>query len=141
MINLEKSQQISKISTNLENLDSLDENLDAAKCRLKSLYLKNLNKKKNCGLDTKDSLHLDLAWYRLSRPPGLEKTHFGLTEIWSSSPFACKFNTFYLKNCCFTKPIKKQKTHIFLRTGFFLRKSFFINKELKFFVLNAWKLF
>jgi hypothetical protein len=42
----QKSQQILKISTNLENLDSLDENLDAAKSRLKSLYLKNLDKKK-----------------------------------------------------------------------------------------------
>ena len=77
----QKSQQILKISTNLENLDSLNENLDAAKYPLKSLYLKNLDREKNCGLDTKDSLDLNLAWYRLSRPPGLEKNHFGLTEI------------------------------------------------------------
>ena len=44
-INLKKSQQILKISTNLKNLDSLDENLDAAKSRLKSLDLKNLDLK------------------------------------------------------------------------------------------------
>ncbi len=54
-----------------------------------------------------------------------EKDHFGLSEIWSSSPFACKLNTFYLKNCCFTTSIKKQKKH-FLENWFFLRKSIFL---------------
>jgi len=44
---LDKSQKVSqilKILTNLENLNSLDENLDAAKSRFKSLNFKNLDR-------------------------------------------------------------------------------------------------
>ncbi len=51
------------------SLDDLDKNHDAAKSWLKSLDLKILTEK--VGLDTKDSLDLDLDWSRMSRPPGL----------------------------------------------------------------------
>ncbi len=68
---LDKSPKSRQISTNLNNLDRLDENLDAAKSRLKSLDFKNLDREKKAGLYTKDSLDLDLNWSRLSRPPGL----------------------------------------------------------------------
>ncbi len=45
-----------KILTNLKNLDSLDENLDATKSRLKSLDFKNLNREKKVDLDMMDIL-------------------------------------------------------------------------------------
>jgi hypothetical protein len=45
-----------KVSTNLKNLDSLDENLDAAKSQLKSLDFKNLDEKKKDDLDRRENL-------------------------------------------------------------------------------------
>jgi hypothetical protein len=63
LINLEKSQQISKISTNLENLNSLDENLDAAKSRLKSLDFKNLDRENKKLVSTVEKiLTLKKSW-------------------------------------------------------------------------------
>ncbi len=79
--NLDKSRQISTISTRL------DKNLDASKSQLKSLDFKNLDREKKSwsrhdghsrrfskvSLDTMDVLDLDLDWSRTSRPPGLPK--------------------------------------------------------------------
>ncbi len=49
---LDKSQ---KVTTNLKNLDSLDENLDAAKSQLKSLDFKISTKKKKYYLDRREN--------------------------------------------------------------------------------------
>ena len=73
------------VSIQISTQPSLDENLDAAKSRLKSLDFENLDQEKKIwsrvsrkslhfkkvGLDTKDSLDLNLDWSRLLRPPGL----------------------------------------------------------------------
>jgi hypothetical protein len=56
-INLEKSRQISKISTVSIYLDSLDKNLNTAKSRLISLDFKNLDRDKiKVDLDRQENL-------------------------------------------------------------------------------------
>jgi hypothetical protein len=60
-----------KVATNLKNLDSLDENLDAAKSGLKSLDFKNLDREKKAALDRSRRLNLNCS--QLSSTPGLDR--------------------------------------------------------------------
>ncbi len=79
------------------SLDDLDKNFDAAKSGLKSLDFKNLDREKKIrsshfnkvGLDTKDSLDLDLDWSQLSRPSGFVKA---FRNIHLPSNWALAFN-------------------------------------------------
>ena len=142
--NLDKSW---KVSTNLKNLNKSWKSRQSrwkswcSQVSIEKSLFKKSRQRKKIVVSTLSIVSISISLgIDCQDPSGLEKKHFGLTEIWSSSPFACKFNTFYLKNCCFTKPIKKQKKTNFLENWFFPKKIIFYKKRVKIFCFKCMKI-